>query len=259
MMPSELILRTPERPNKKSTFALPPLPWHEDTASNFLHLLLIIVSMFLLFSQRKKESDKTVYFLLWLSLFMFLLFVGYLKWQPWHTRLHMPFFFVSMLLIPIAFDRWKKGKVAIENITIVLIAGGVLVSLVNWSRPLIPGLPGGSQFTYHKKRSLRYYPNRPDLASEYERIYSFLEEEELMRRGFVLGGNHWEYSLIRDGFSSDIVPYHIMVKNMSAGGEDPEVEVIISTRYHGAEMSYNGKIYRDLFPDHSLLWLYYPE
>ena len=75
----------------------------EDIVGNFFHFVLITVSILIFFitSQRKKAPDLMNYCLTLVG--GFLLFALYLKWQPWHSRLHLPLFvfwspFVAMVL-----------------------------------------------------------------------------------------------------------------------------------------------------------------
>jgi len=65
---------------------------HEDLSGNPAHLFLIAVSVVLfLISKKQKSSDGLAGYLIAVTT-AFLLFVSYLKWQPWHSRLHLPIF-----------------------------------------------------------------------------------------------------------------------------------------------------------------------
>jgi hypothetical protein len=72
----------------------PVLPVHEDTAYNTFQFVLILIAVFILFLilyKGKKVGFPPVWIML-LLLVSFFTFTIMLKWQPWHSRLHFPFF-----------------------------------------------------------------------------------------------------------------------------------------------------------------------
>ncbi len=85
------------------TFALPAWTMHEDLAPAPLHLLLGIVGAGLCLW---KQGPARVYTLTVVAAFV--LFCTVLTWQPWHARLHLPFFvLLSPLVAHVLSERWR--------------------------------------------------------------------------------------------------------------------------------------------------------
>ncbi|RYE14694.1 MAG: phospholipid carrier-dependent glycosyltransferase, partial [Sphingobacteriales bacterium] len=65
----------------------------EDSAPNPLHFILVLVSMIVLLTCLiKNRLPSIVLFLFLIILLQIIFFCGYLRWQPWDSRLHVPVF-----------------------------------------------------------------------------------------------------------------------------------------------------------------------
>ena len=205
-------------------------PLHEDTAGNLIALLLIFAALFILFVfpqklkslYTKKLSGReaalsSLRFYSCLILSAFLLFSISLKWQPWHSRLHLPIFAAFAPLIGIAFSVFKKR-------TTIILGGLLFLSilphlLLNTSRPLLKKpkylpdfLENISLFAHHwplysiweKDRKELYFTNRPKLAKEYVYTAQKAKQSECSRIALLSGGDTWEYPLVL--FLKDLIP-----------------------------------------------------
>ena len=92
-----------------SPFLVPTLAFNADKSGNPLHLLLIVGSLtaYVL----SKPRDRLIGLYLTCAVGAFLLFCLLLKWQPWHSRLHLPLF---LLMAPAVSDYcdenpWRKS------------------------------------------------------------------------------------------------------------------------------------------------------
>lgn len=105
----------------------------EDLVSNPLHFGLFLLLTVLLFLHWKKTSTSLRWLLIsgWLFFFSFSLV---LKWQPWHSRLHLPIFFLISILIA----KWLQDKQRLNRLLLGLsaILSICLIGL-NVSRPFI--------------------------------------------------------------------------------------------------------------------------
>ena len=147
----------------------------------------------------------------------FVLFCLVLRWQPWHTRLELPFFVLAAPLVGTVVDRLRP-RLAIG------LAAGLLVSMLPWvaynqARPLV-----GARSILVASRPDQYFANRPSLRSAYLGAVGFLAERGCGEVGFVSGVDGWEYPLwplLRERTSGPVAIDHIGVQNVSAAHGDP--------------------------------------
>lgn len=186
-------------------FELKPFGIHEDTGANIFHLsvLLIGTSIFLLRKQAMKSSIK---YILWLIGVQFLIFCIYLKWQPWHTRLHTPLFLLGS--IPIAYfigvlipKKWIQ-QVILSGLFIYTLT----LIIINPSKPLInlrkySGIKKHS-FDTPSDRFSKYFMNQMTIKEDYVAVKCLLDATHLKRIGLFLGSNTYEYPLFYDIYSN---------------------------------------------------------
>lgn len=91
----------------------------EDTATNPVHLVLIIVSVVILVLRYKKMSIEKKYFLL--GLLSLVLFSALFRWQIWGSRLQLPFFIIIAPAVSIILTEKIKIKYQTFFISIVAI------------------------------------------------------------------------------------------------------------------------------------------
>jgi len=112
---------------------------HEVYAGNFLHFSLILLSVlaFLLKGKEIFDSRERMYVLAYacVALGTFLVFSVVLKWQPFHSRQHLPFFLLLTPFIAVTLNRTLKGPV--NFVGILLLTLSVPWLLFNQSRPLV--------------------------------------------------------------------------------------------------------------------------
>ena len=116
-------------------FVVPSWDPEEDYAGNPVHALLIIGAVAIAVVQVRRRPMLAAYasalVLGWL------LFSAVLKWQPWHSRLHMPFFVSASPLVAAVLGR---ATIARLGITVALIVAAIPAVLWNAHRPLVgPG------------------------------------------------------------------------------------------------------------------------
>ena len=220
---------------------------HEDTAGNPIHLLLLLVSVGVYLFGRHYKSQPTSGRYIIACVAAFLLFCTVLKWQPWHSRLHLPLFVLSSAFIATVLDLPERRKLATALAAILLVAAQPWV-LYNYSRPLIPlafevggirTLGGSNVFA---DRYDQYFSNRPELKDPYVGAADLVTSKNCSEVGLQLQLNDWEYPfwmlLQRDGREVRRVE-HVNVNNKSAetaATDDPFVPcAIIAVYSNGAE------------------------
>lgn len=104
---------------------------HEDVVGNGLHLVAIAAALLaaLAWGDRRRRGYAACLAL------AFLLFCLLLRWQPWHSRLHLPLFVLAAPLVGVVAER--IGAIAVAIVFAVLAAASVGPSIQNVNRPLV--------------------------------------------------------------------------------------------------------------------------
>jgi hypothetical protein len=109
----------------------------ENRAGNPIHLILVILSLGLLLSSRGLRGDQihTTYAVVLTG--AFLIFCSFLKWEVWHSRLHLPLFvlwspLVSAVLI-------KRADYLLVTVVALILSIASTVYVSRYAIPLIVG------------------------------------------------------------------------------------------------------------------------
>lgn len=92
---------------------LPIVPNFEDTAGNPIHFWLLMIALLICISHRSSRSNKYLIVYITTVLTSFALFCLMLKWQIWHSRLHLPIFVLCSPFIGIIFSKLANKKMLI--------------------------------------------------------------------------------------------------------------------------------------------------
>ncbi|WKZ33742.1 MAG: glycosyltransferase family 39 protein [Thermodesulfobacteriota bacterium] len=193
---------------------------HEDLDGNPAHILLIIAALAALpfIGKRAMDRKKTLF----LSLCIvsgFLLFSLLLRWQPWHSRLHLPLFVAASPLIGMLFSFTKKEGVPFLAAALLFIATLPWL-LFNYQRPLLP-YNGFSVLT--AERVDIYFRARPELKWNYVEAAGIILRQDCTDLGLMPGaGDMWEYPIWPLLGDKKFRLEHVDVKNESAGLGDPD-------------------------------------
>lgn len=183
---------------------------HEDSASNPLHLVLIIVSIPILILQQRKKKDAIYYLTCLVG--AFILFCLYLKWQPWHSRLQLPLFILWSSLIGSSLSQIRVHSI-VNLYIVILLLGTCPYLLNNASRPII-----GQKSIMVSSRNELYFENHPSLAEPYISSVKYLSNSKCSNIGLVLGGDDWEYPfgvLLGEDSRRKVRLEHVNVTNIS--------------------------------------------
>ncbi|MDO8573444.1 MAG: glycosyltransferase family 39 protein [Candidatus Daviesbacteria bacterium] len=179
----------------------------EDIVANPIHLIIIISGGFLFFYKRKQlHINPQIKILYLLTIASLILFSAFIKWQPFHPRLEIPFFMVGTMSAIIIISNAKKIKL----LYIGLILSSVIVLIVvflNVSRPYIsynvfynmvkalkPPLASVPEAFYVKPRQQQYFNARYYWYEPYGKIIDLLKKENNIELAFNLGDG-FEYPL----------------------------------------------------------------
>jgi 4-amino-4-deoxy-L-arabinose transferase-like glycosyltransferase len=175
------------------TFAAGAMEGDEDNSANPLPVALFIAaSIFLLISSRLRSSKVARFtILVWAG---FLLLAWRLSWQPWITRLHIPFLVLSSVPTAIFLDELRRrSRVIVAAIIAVIALVSLQPLLHNWNRPFLILKPPQSVFT--EARDEQYLKGRPDLRSCYKSTVESLAAASCHVVGIHTTEDQWEYPL----------------------------------------------------------------
>ncbi|MCX6906750.1 MAG: glycosyltransferase family 39 protein [Verrucomicrobia bacterium] len=199
----------------------------DEGVSNPLHFLLIVLALGIILGGKvlRRKEGLLVYALCCVA--GFLLFCGYLKWQPWHSRLHLPVFVFSAPFVAAAlFNSMDSRFGALWRAVSMIILTGMTVPTLLYSceRPLL-----GEHNMLPKTRHERFFwfPHRKE---PFVKAQEFLKNQKVNAIGFV--GADWEY------------PMMMLLKE-----DHPHVRFLSVNVTDRSKMKHELKPFRDFRPD----------
>jgi len=148
----------------------------EDVASNPIQLLLIFWGTCAVKIQKFNSSTPVRIF--WGAIIGFILFSTVLRWQPWHSRLHIPFIIAALLAV-FALTKIKH----IKQISYLSLLVGYAMVLLNTSKPYIDYTLIENQVSHisqeaatipkpfwQRERTDAYFISQPNLYKDYSTL-----------------------------------------------------------------------------------------
>jgi len=193
-------------------FSIPEMSKHESTAGNPFHLFLIILTLVLIMSQKYIRESKDLIVYTTGLVVAFFLFCIFLKWQPWHTRLHIPLFVLWTVSIGVVLTRiWPSLITNCLGILLLLISGPV--ALENQIRPLVFPLEYN---VFNSSRMMNYFNDNKKSMDNYIKAAEFLEKTKCPSIGIDLYSRGHEYPLL---MLLNAENEHKKIKNIGAKNE----------------------------------------
>lgn len=171
-------------------FDFPRPTFDEDSAGNTIHLMLILISASWLLITNKE--NKLLRFYIICSLSGFILFCILLKWQPWNSRLQLPFFIITSAFIGFFIENKLKNKYLESIIILILITNTFLFITLNTQKPIV-----GKYTIFNKSRNDLSFIKKPFLINSYANIKQFLNNSSCKNIGLLIGKDDWEYPLFK--------------------------------------------------------------
>lgn len=233
---------------------------HEDYVTNTVHFILWALAFsFLvfhfLFSRTRNKTEMIIVIVLVAQI---VLFTGYLKWQPWHTRLHIPIFILSIIPITLACQKtkWFKGMVWVS--IPLLLYSFMFYFVYNNLRPIQNNPIYTKNLRIDDNRFKKYFANQPQLYTEYKVVLEELYDSNPKTVGLKM--MDWEYPLFNAYYYDHLQLVAIDVNNNTGilKQENQSVDLIISTS-NSQEIMYNGIKYSNQNSNHLYIWLYKKE
>lgn len=204
-----------------TTFGIYSLPTFEDTASNPIHFYLILLVICLCVICPSLRKQKTIlYYLLCVS-GGFLLFCFLLKWQPWHSRLHLPIFILFCPLMGAVISNVLSRKMG-NCIAFFLIGISLIWVFYNKTRPII-----AEENIFNTSRVEQYFNMGKSLKYPYTEAVNFVKFKKCSNLGLNLDVNVPEYPfwiLLQEDKKLGTRIKHINVQNVSSAKSGQIVE-----------------------------------
>lgn len=173
-----------------TNFELAEYKIDENTSGNFCHFLLILITIVWVLKQRTKKKNIFLFTYMMLIIAGFFLFAFYLKWQPWHSRLHLPLFILSSSVIGIMLAQFRYRLVS-HLIVVLFIIQSLPYLLTNPMHPVI-----GARNIFNQPRTSQYfYFWNPIVEQAYHTTANVIEKSRCQKIGYILPGDYWEYPL----------------------------------------------------------------
>jgi hypothetical protein len=229
-------------------FHVTPPRIHDGLAGNLAHSVLIAVSCALLLRSRvlRRRVDVLAYAAALVA--AFLLFASYLKWQPWHSRLHLPLFVLWSPCIAVIWGSYRRMAGVLVAVLLVLSVPWIVY---NESRPLL-----GPYTVLSRSRLDQYFSERPQIREPYVAAMRELRAIGCSTLSLQVGGDAAEYPVWilagQAGGEGQTRIEHIQVENASAGLQpyargpfDPCATLVVTELpFVPVTLLYNGSVYR---------------
>ena len=162
----------------------------EDIVSNPIHLIAIVAGGILLIFKRGLNSILQIKILYLSTIVSFVLFSALIKWQPFHSRLEIPFFIVGTMCSIAIFNHLKILKplyigailscllaliVVFFNVSRSYISYSVFYDMVKTLKPPLSSIP---ESFYLKPRDQQYFNARYYWYEPYMSVIELLKKED---------------------------------------------------------------------------------
>ena len=186
----DIDLSDPRTTYQGLTFTMSSLNYHEDGAGNLLHLLLMGFGFIVIIGSKTFRKMKSLLVYLILVVSGFIIFCVYLRWQPFSSRLHLPWFLLwspitAIVIVNLVKDRW---------ISILLVGGALLFFCYPWitKNDLKPLFGPNSIFT--REHDSLMFNNALYYWDDYTQAVDLVSHHSCAQVGLDLPGE-WEYPI----------------------------------------------------------------
>lgn len=224
-------------------------PHNEDRASAGAHVVLIGLTLLSAPFFRKRLRGKLFFGYMIVPVTGFILFCIFLKWTPWHSRLHIPL--LCLFVPPMAVMLTRTPLKFILPVAMVGVFAAWAPTFMDNQRPLL-----GERSIFKSDRITQMFIARPHLKEATVAVVDRVNELRPETVAFHLGRREWEYPLQRlilDGVNEPPVfsSFDARLSGEWDGLGDPP-DVVVSIRHHRLELrdELSGSLY-DMVAHHA--------
>lgn len=202
-----------------TTFHVQAPIFNDEIDGNLAQLLLIALALGLFPFFRRTRSKGLLWIYIAGVLAGFFLFCFYLRWQPWHSRLHIAMFVLAAPFVGVIFSRTFNWRV-VNALAALLLLLAVPWVIGNSQRSLI-----GPNHIFSKPRLEQYFSAPLGIRDPYFAVAEKLRESGCRRIGLYSDIECWEYPLwmvLREELGEDFELRHVNLANVSKAIEEKE-------------------------------------
>lgn len=160
--------------------------YSQDHAPNPLPMALVIIAIIFALSAKERNKNLIKYVLYGLSTLV--LFSTLLRWQPWQSRLLLPFFYIFIPIEAIMIEKLLGKLSAVFLIVVFMMTIPYLLG--NPMRPIF-----GKNSLFVQKIEAQYFNNRPNIEKSYLEGVSLIKKSKCNRIGLNINGDDYEYPI----------------------------------------------------------------
>jgi 4-amino-4-deoxy-L-arabinose transferase-like glycosyltransferase len=186
------------------------MPNFEDTAGNPIHFWLLMFALVICIWHRDFRRNKYITSYIVSVLGAFLLFCLLLKWQIWHSRLHLPIFVLSSPFIGIIFSKLPNKKI-VNFLLIIIIEFSLFYVFFNEFRPII-----GEKNIFNTSRTEQYLRPVITQKDDYIDAANFVKQRGCTNIGLSLPSMEYPWwVLLKNHNNRQVRIEHVNVQNLS--------------------------------------------
>ncbi|WP_190643959.1 glycosyltransferase family 39 protein [Oculatella sp. FACHB-28] len=212
-------INDPRTTHPPGWYQVPGISFDENTASNPLHLVFILVSiaLFLTYSRLRSQKSLTLYLLATTGGFALICLL--LKLQPYQSRHHLSIFVLFSAFVGVVLSQ-ALNRYLVSVLIVIMLIASTPWALENKYRPI-----AAEQNIFNMDRIEQYFINREQLQVPYEEAVNFVKAQQCQNVGLWLGTNdsvgnrYWEYPfwvLFNSTNTRSTRLEHVKVQNISA-------------------------------------------
>ena len=226
----------------ETVFRIRTLSCHEERTGNLAHALLIMLSAAIILLSRSRSGGQRVYVAF--VLMAAVSFCAFLRWQPWHNRLHLPLFVLAAPIVALGVSALSESPRILNGFGMVMMAAAMPWLLCNPSRPLIAG-----RSIFSKGRIEQYFADRALLTAPYRGAVDYVAKQGIRNVGLLVDADDYEYPLwvlLQGAYRKEFRLEHVGVRNLSRTlrAVPFEPEAVIATMDLPETLTVEGRNYR---------------
>lgn len=141
-----------------------------------------------------------------------------MAWQPWGSRLHLPFFVLISAFTATVISRWCHKPLIWYCLIFILTISSFPPLVFSAPRPLLQNnyVQTSSPPVWELTRGEMRFNKRPELKTPYSEAIKLINDRKCYDIGLYFGGDSWEYPLWAIA-KQDMAPAKVRFRSINVG------------------------------------------